>query len=165
MSLKSPTPPRLSFVRHDDDTEEDVAHHVKVMSQAHYDFKVIQERGTCFSVDSLHLDDFYSSSEKTRRETAKHFCSSCLVQTNCLTYAIALREDYGVWGGTLESTRVTIVSKAAQTSGRNPGDIWSVDYWNEIQDNCASLESSEYLAPTSRVSVLKRRRFNPLFKK
>lgn len=36
---------------------------------------------------------------------AKRICAGCPVQAACLAYALAHREDHGVWGGTSERER------------------------------------------------------------
>lgn len=39
---------------------------------------------------------------------AKQFCSDCPVRIECLEYALANHEDYGVWGGESERSRKRI---------------------------------------------------------
>jgi WhiB family redox-sensing transcriptional regulator len=36
---------------------------------------------------------------------AKAVCSTCAVQAQCLEFAIATNQEYGVWGGTSEEER------------------------------------------------------------
>jgi WhiB family redox-sensing transcriptional regulator len=48
--------------------------------------------------------------------TAKQICKSCPVRLQCLEYAIANREQYGVWGGAAPRDRRKI---AAQRARRN----------------------------------------------
>ena len=36
---------------------------------------------------------------------AKRVCAECLVQADCLEYAISTNQDSGVWGGTSEEER------------------------------------------------------------
>lgn len=44
--------------------------------------------------------------EKLAREArAKEICRSCVVQQDCRTYAIEIREPHGVWGGLSEQER------------------------------------------------------------
>jgi WhiB family transcriptional regulator, redox-sensing transcriptional regulator len=38
-------------------------------------------------------------------ENAKAVCGECLVQRECLEYALATNQDSGVWGGTSEEER------------------------------------------------------------
>jgi len=45
-------------------------------------------------------------SDKRRREQrAKEICSTCSVQTDCLGYALDIREQHGIWGGSTENER------------------------------------------------------------
>ena len=44
--------------------------------------------------------------EKRHREVhAKAICSTCPVRGECLTYAIEIREQHGIWGGLNEVER------------------------------------------------------------
>ena len=40
-----------------------------------------------------------------RTAAAKEYCRGCPVQTECLTFALRTRQQYGVWGGLSESER------------------------------------------------------------
>lgn len=42
---------------------------------------------------------------------AKSFCAICPSQGDCLEYAIAHRESYGVWGGTTEVERRRLIRR------------------------------------------------------
>ncbi len=44
--------------------------------------------------------------ERRRRETqAKKICNDCIVCEDCLSHALAIRELYGIWGGTSGAER------------------------------------------------------------
>lgn len=44
--------------------------------------------------------------ERERREaTAKAICAECPVRPECLDFALRIREQHGIWGGTTESER------------------------------------------------------------
>jgi len=44
--------------------------------------------------------------ERERREArAKSICKVCPVRAECLRYALAIKEPYGIWGGLTESER------------------------------------------------------------
>ena len=44
--------------------------------------------------------------EKRRREErAKQICAECAVRNECLDYAMSIREQHGIWGGSTESER------------------------------------------------------------
>ena len=52
--------------------------------------------------------------ERERRELrAKSICKICPVRVECLEYAVAIREPYGIWGGLTEAERRQVVAKAA----------------------------------------------------
>jgi WhiB family redox-sensing transcriptional regulator len=52
--------------------------------------------------------------EKLQREAhAKAICATCLVQTDCLDYAIRIREPHGIWGGLNEVERKLLSDRRA----------------------------------------------------
>ena len=52
--------------------------------------------------------------ERERRETrAKSICRICPVKSQCLEYAMEIREPYGIWGGLTEAERRTILANAS----------------------------------------------------
>jgi WhiB family transcriptional regulator, redox-sensing transcriptional regulator len=73
-----------------------------------------QMEAACRSVDTTL---FYSPEgergpRKTRRElAAKQVCADCPVLEVCSTYAIAMREPYGTWGGLSETDRRELVRR------------------------------------------------------
>ena len=49
--------------------------------------------------------------DRERRETkAKVICSQCSVQTECLDYALSIREPHGIWGGRNEHERLEMLA-------------------------------------------------------
>jgi WhiB family redox-sensing transcriptional regulator len=46
-----------------------------------------------------------------RAEKAKLVCAGCPVKGDCLAYALATRQKYGVWGGTTEEDRRTMTRR------------------------------------------------------
>jgi WhiB family redox-sensing transcriptional regulator len=49
---------------------------------------------------------------RAQEERAKAVCRSCAVRRQCLQYALAAREAYGVWGGMAEDERERAVRRA-----------------------------------------------------
>ena len=44
--------------------------------------------------------------DKEQRETrAKAICATCSVSSECLDYALSIREGHGIWGGLNEAER------------------------------------------------------------
>jgi len=60
-----------------------------------------QERANCMGVDP---DLFFPERGASTRE-AKEVCRGCVVQDDCLEYAIANGEKFGIWGGLSERER------------------------------------------------------------
>jgi len=61
-------------------------------------------RAACKGMDPEHFfssdDDAANKHERAEREaSAKAVCMKCEVRRDCLSYAIAAGERYGVWGG------------------------------------------------------------------
>ena len=57
--------------------------------------------GLCAEVDP---ELFYPETGAPNRD-AKRVCGGCDVRAECLAYALAHRERFGVWGGTTERER------------------------------------------------------------
>jgi WhiB family transcriptional regulator, redox-sensing transcriptional regulator len=52
------------------------------------------------------LDDSETPAERrSREERAKRVCYTCSVRHDCLEYALATKEPYGIWGGLTEIER------------------------------------------------------------
>lgn len=68
-----------------------------------------QQRGRCRATDSevfFPPAHFEHKPEREARETAaKAICVGCPVRIDCLTWALAVREPHGVWGGASEGER------------------------------------------------------------
>ena len=61
-----------------------------------------QERAACRGRDTAtfyHPENERGASRLRRELRAKAICAGCLVTENCLRWALATREPYGVWGG------------------------------------------------------------------
>lgn len=43
--------------------------------------------------------------KRQREQRAKEICGGCSVQQECLDYALSIREQHGIWGGSTESER------------------------------------------------------------
>lgn len=55
-----------------------------------------------------------SKEEKDVREAqAKAICRGCPVRAECLDFAVANREPYGIWGGTNELERRRLMARRA----------------------------------------------------
>ncbi len=60
-----------------------------------------QERANCMGVDP---DLFFPERGSSTRE-AKEVCRGCVVLEDCLEYALANGEKFGIWGGLSERER------------------------------------------------------------
>lgn len=60
-----------------------------------------QARANCMGVDP---DLFFPERGASTRE-AKEVCRGCIVQEDCLEYALANGEKFGIWGGLSERER------------------------------------------------------------
>lgn len=72
-----------------------------------------QLRGACRREDStlfFHPEGERGSSREARDAAAKLVCASCPVTRECLEYALATREPYGVWGGLSETERAEVLA-------------------------------------------------------
>ena len=76
-----------------------------------------QERANCLGVDP---DLFFPERGASTKE-AKQVCQGCVVREDCLEYALANGEKFGIWGGLSERERRRIrrqraLARAAQQS-------------------------------------------------
>jgi WhiB family redox-sensing transcriptional regulator len=65
------------------------------------EFEPWQDRANCIGTDP---EVFFPKIGK-RSEEAQEVCSQCPVTSQCLEYAIAHNDRYGVWGGLSEADR------------------------------------------------------------
>ena len=73
-----------------------------------------QDDGLCktngVDVTVFFNDDMLRGLEKQARESAaKKICTACPVKTECLEHALAVPENFGVWGGLTQEERMVIV--------------------------------------------------------
>ncbi|SOD67049.1 WhiB family transcriptional regulator, redox-sensing transcriptional regulator [Streptomyces zhaozhouensis] len=54
----------------------------------------------------------------TQTETAKAVCRTCPVMEQCLQWALATSQEYGVWGGASEEERRAMKRRAARRRTR-----------------------------------------------
>ncbi len=68
-----------------------------------------RERAACLPHPAIlffGLDDVENPVERrVREDQAKLICATCQVRTECLEYALATKEPYGIWGGLNEVER------------------------------------------------------------
>jgi WhiB family redox-sensing transcriptional regulator len=73
-----------------------------------------QMRAACRGVDTsnfYHPENERGPSRVRREMRAKAVCASCPVIQNCLRWALAAREPYGVWGGLSVEEREALLTK------------------------------------------------------
>lgn len=68
-----------------------------------------QERALCAQTDP---EAFFPEKGGSTRE-AKRVCSGCEVRTECLEYALAHDERFGIWGGMSERERGRLRKRAS----------------------------------------------------
>jgi len=69
----------------------------------------LQERALCSQTDP---EAFFPEKGGSTRE-AKKICSGCEVKAECLEYALANDERFGIWGGLSERERRRLKRRAA----------------------------------------------------
>ena len=70
-----------------------------------------QDQANCLGVDP---DLFFPERGASTKE-AKSVCQSCVVREDCLEYALAQGEKFGIWGGLSERERRRIRRQRALT--------------------------------------------------
>ena len=74
-----------------------------------------QSRANCMGVDP---ELFFPERGSSTRE-AKEVCRGCVVREQCLEYALANGEKFGIWGGLSERERRRIRRQRAQAARRS----------------------------------------------
>lgn len=74
---------------------------MKALLQEIAEDRVWAQRANCMGVDP---ELFFPQRGSSTRE-AKQVCRGCVVQEDCLEYAIANGEKFGIWGGLSERER------------------------------------------------------------
>lgn len=76
-----------------------------------------QMRAACRGIDTgnfYHPENERGPSRVKREQRAKQICDHCPVVENCLRWALAAREPYGVWGGlSVEEREALLTSQSA----------------------------------------------------
>jgi WhiB family redox-sensing transcriptional regulator len=76
-----------------------------------------QVQAACRGTDTAvfyHPENERGPSRRRREVRAKEICSHCPVVANCLRWALATREPYGVWGGlSVEEREALLTSQPA----------------------------------------------------
>jgi WhiB family redox-sensing transcriptional regulator len=73
-----------------------------------------QVRAACRGSDTsnfYHPENERGPSRTRREMRAKTVCAACPVVENCLRWALAAREPYGVWGGLSAEEREQVLSR------------------------------------------------------
>jgi WhiB family redox-sensing transcriptional regulator len=76
-------------------------------------------------------DYMYPTSENSQTRVAGQLCFDCPFQVSCLNYALTIKEEYGVWGGTTEKDRKDIHAHIVEEYP-NFKTTWSPDHINII---------------------------------
>lgn len=75
-----------------------------------------QLRAACRGPESTWFYPPASGERREQRELreakAKRMCASCPVRTECLEYALDIKEPHGIWGGLNEHERIRLLGAA-----------------------------------------------------
>lgn len=64
------------------------------------------QQAACLSADpELFFPNGLTGMHARQAKQAKQICGSCPVREECLEFALASRQDFGVWGGLTEDER------------------------------------------------------------
>lgn len=73
-----------------------------------------QQKGACVDVDTELFYLPYNARGEAKRlqeAEAKAVCVTCPVREQCLEFALATEEQFGVWGGMTEDERAALLKK------------------------------------------------------
>ncbi len=78
-----------------------------------------QYEGVCRDLDSdlfFHPEGERGPARRRRAANAKAICESCPVIQECRSHALASKEPYGIWGGTTEEERRSLIAQKRRAS-------------------------------------------------
>ncbi len=78
-----------------------------------------QAQAACRGLDAsmfFHPDNERGRSRSRRESAAKAVCARCPVTSQCLSWALTVREPYGVWGGKSSFERDELLRGTAVTA-------------------------------------------------
>lgn len=75
---------------------------------------------------------FYPETSHTESKVISTFCAKCPVHKECLFYALGNQEK-GIWGGTPESVRLTIINSARILSENKSNEAWTPQMWDAVK--------------------------------
>lgn len=82
----------------------------------------LQKDGSCVDLDP----NVFFPPKGTSQKVAKSICNGCVVQDECLEYALTNRESFGIWGGKNEGERrVYCVSVAPSIQSRRSSCLFT----------------------------------------
>lgn len=61
----------------------------------------------------FHPDGEAGKARRERTEAAQAYCRTCRIQADCLQFALATLQDFGIWGGQGENQRKTLLRNDA----------------------------------------------------
>lgn len=83
-----------------------------LVSETEEDPNAWRELAACFDTDSTAFIPTSIALEETRMavdyQTALRICSECLVQQDCLDFALRTHQVFGVWGGKTPQQRIAM---------------------------------------------------------
>ena len=108
--LTGPTDEQMREMEESERTEDDTRANGRVLMDLAAEEGDWQDDANCLGVDP---DLFFPERGASTRE-AKEVCRSCVVRLDCLEFALANGEKFGIWGGLSERERRRIRRQRAQ---------------------------------------------------
>lgn len=81
-----------------------------------------QESAACRGIDSAR---FFSptgergEARRRREQLARAICAECPVQKECARFALSIGEEYGIWGGTTDRERISMLRRPRSQGTRS----------------------------------------------
>ena len=123
-----------------------------------------KEKAVCHSLDLKQKQLFYSYKSSEQARAAFEFCPQCPLAKECLKVALLNQERFGVWGGTLESTRRGMFSTLRSEMGIHSFQRWKEENWVKMQELIDQLYASPTIPFTTHgVKRQREGRANPMY--
>jgi WhiB family redox-sensing transcriptional regulator len=78
-----------------------------IFSSRYFEFlRLVHEtEPECQQFPDIFFPDDWELEEHKAKKLAKEFCDRCPIKSQCIEYAVAANELYGIWGGTTPRER------------------------------------------------------------
>ena len=117
----------------------------------------------CRSAPPEEIKWFYSRKVTEQIKAANNYCRGCPIAEDCLKVAFLNHENFGVWGGAIDTTRSDMVKKLRSVFHLKSSLVWTPELWNQMLVFIDDLVRSPFIPFDYLNSKRKTKRPNPIY--